>query len=136
MRTDFELKNNKYVSLFDLYFETQSPLPLRFPAYFDFRAPAASSKRSGLFEGFIKQNSRLLQPVYLKTGARNVFIRDSFQYTKQQSQMYDDVYNQIYYRTELAKHFDSIFQGKVYRNQDKEFEYIQSRQYDGNDWHV
>lgn len=136
LRTDFELHKGKYVSLFDLYFELRSPLPFRYPAFFDFRAPGASYKASRTYEGFIKQNHKPVLSAYVKSGDKNIFMKETFNYTKQQSELYDDVYNQIYYRVELAKHFKPLFPGKPFDNPDKEYSYWQSKQYDGNDWHL
>lgn len=119
-----------------MYFELRSPISLRFPAFFDFRAPAASFRRAISYEGFIKQNHVPIPQHYAASGQKNLFIQDLNPWEKAQAAFYDDVYNQIYFRNDLAKHFKPLFPKKMYQTEEKVCAYIKSKQTTDETWHA
>lgn len=76
--------------------------------------------------GFVKLSKKVLQPVFIDgLDQRNVFYIDPFNCVqdKYHGRFYDEIYNQIYFRDELAKYFKPIFpKSKVFSNANKELE--------------
>ena len=120
LRTDFKVHDGTFVTLFDLYFEHKIPVPLKFPVFFGLSSPVIANRKVILHEGFVKQ-SRDVKPVYVKGGEKNIFMKENFSLMEQHSQLYDEVYNKIYYRMELAKHFSPLFTDRLHHNLEKEF---------------
>lgn len=118
-------ENRKFISLFDLYFELSSPVPYRHPSFKDFRvtnfykANHTEQLSPHEYGGYIKLNHRPAQRVFVTDPQQKNIFYIQEKWSKDNEQFYDDIYNQIYFRDGLAKHFAPLFPKGMYSNPNK-----------------